>query len=324
LHEHDYISIRYHLFERPNRAYDFNDFTLGFLVNLIAIFGLTFPWMYQALFRTRATNLFNKALLYLVYGVLLFFFISSFQRRVQTQWIIVVCIPMVVIVYHYMLQHPQHRKWLLRAAIINGIILLFLRVGLVYEPLFPITFETHGNQEWVDEIASVAGNGPVVFENSYREAPMYAFYSGETSYSLNNIYYRENPYNIDGTEALVQGKEVLYIAKRFDSGDMSYTTPEGNRYYGRFIDNFESYREIECTVAREGEHWQEGRIYLEVYNPYPENISMQKLKFAVVYMNSYKQLQEIVEVQLTPEKESITALPAEDETSFHFRLPAAG
>jgi hypothetical protein len=176
----------------------------------------------------------------------------------------------------------------------------------------------------VDEIASVAGNAPVVFENSYREAPMYAFYSGETSYSLNNIYYRENQYNIDGTEALVQGKEVLYIAKRFDSGDMSYTTPEGNRYYGRFIDNFESYREIECTVAREGEHWQEGRIYLEVYNPYPENISMQKLKFAVVYMNSYKQLQEIVEVQLTPEKESITALPAEDETSFHFRMPAAG
>ncbi|MEO1011457.1 MAG: glycosyltransferase family 39 protein [Bacteroidota bacterium] len=49
LYENDFISIKYHLFERPNGAYSFEKYTLGFLLNLIAIFGLTFPWIYKAL-----------------------------------------------------------------------------------------------------------------------------------------------------------------------------------------------------------------------------------------------------------------------------------
>jgi hypothetical protein len=321
LYEHDYISIRYHLFERPNRSYDFNDFTLGYFVNLIAVFGFTFPWIYQALFRTKATNMFGRALVYLVYGVLIFFFISSFQRRVQTQWIIVICIPMVVIVYRYMIQHPVHRKWLIRAAMANCLVLLILRIGLIYEPLFPIIFETHGNKKWVEAVASVAGDTPVVFENSYRRPPMYAFYSGNTSYSLNNVFYRENQYNIDGTEALLQGKEVLYIANRFDKGDMSYTNREGKRFYGRFVEKFESNREIECEVSREGERWQDVQVRLEVYNPYEENISLQDLEFAVVFLNAYKQPKAIAKIKVIPEQESMTALPAGKVSRFHFQMP---
>ena len=50
LYEHDFVSVKYHLFERPNRAYDFANFTLGYFINLLALFGLTFPWVYRALF----------------------------------------------------------------------------------------------------------------------------------------------------------------------------------------------------------------------------------------------------------------------------------
>ena len=58
LYENDFISINYHLYERPNDAYSFTKYTLGFFVNLIALFGLTFPWMYYALFKTRASDKF--------------------------------------------------------------------------------------------------------------------------------------------------------------------------------------------------------------------------------------------------------------------------
>ncbi len=187
LFEHDFISIKYHLFERPNAPYDFNKYTLGFLVNLVAIFGLTFPFVYYALVKSRSKNLFTKALIYLTYGVLIFFFISSFNRRVQTQWIIVVSIPMAILVYSYMLEHENIRKWIFKAGIANIVILLFLRLGLIYEPLFPIHYETHGNKAWVGKIQSKAGDNPVVFENSYRNAPMYAFYTGTRPVTISTM-----------------------------------------------------------------------------------------------------------------------------------------
>lgn len=323
LYEHDFISLRYHLFERPNRAYDFYEYTLGYLLNMVALFGLTFPWVYQSLFRTRAGDPFTRALLYLAYGVLIFFFISSFQRRIQTQWIIVICIPMAVIAYRYMLTHPGNRKWLMRTAIANIAVLMVLRVGLVYEPLFPIVFETHGNREWVGEIESQVGNIPVIFENSYREAPMYAFYSGNTSYSLNNLYYRENQYDIDGSEALVQGKKVLYIAKRFKEGDISYTTAKDNRLYGKFIEGFESFRALECTVEPPGDGRWDGVLRVMVFNPYEENIDLEKLRFAVAFLNAYKAVQEVIPVELQPVKENTDALAARDSTAFTFQMPEA-
>ncbi len=193
----DFVSIKYHLFERPNRAYEFGDFTLGFFVNLIVLFGLTFPWIYRALLKTKKSDKFNKALLYLIYGIIAFFFISSFNRRIQTQWLIVICIPMIVVVYNQILQDRITRKWIFILGTANIIILMFLRIGLIYSPLFPIVYESHGNKDWVNEISSKVGTIPVVFENSYTDAPMYTFYSGNTSYSLNNIRYRQNQFSID-------------------------------------------------------------------------------------------------------------------------------
>ena len=93
LYHHDFVSIKYHLFERPNQPYKFDGFTLGYLLNLIVNFGLFFPFAYWALFKKKADGPFDKALLFLSYGVIIFFFLSSFQRRTQTQWVIIICIP---------------------------------------------------------------------------------------------------------------------------------------------------------------------------------------------------------------------------------------
>jgi 4-amino-4-deoxy-L-arabinose transferase-like glycosyltransferase len=321
LSSHDFVSIRYHLFERPNRAYDFNDFTLGYFINLIALFGFTFPWVYLALYRTKSRDLFTRSLLFLVYGILLFFFVSSFQRRVQTQWIIIICIPMVPIVFRYLADHAVFRKWLMRAALVNVALLLFLRAGLVFEPLFPVHFETHGNKKWVGEIAGDAGDIPVIFENSYRSAPMYAFYSGHTSYSLNNVYYRENQYNIDGSEAMLQHKRVLLISGRYREGDMSYNNIDGELQFGKYIEDFESYRELECSVGPLTGNAAGQRTDLYVYNPYSVAVPLEKLKFAVAFMNEYKQVTEVRQVDIASEKTGQLALAPGDTTALEFIFP---
>ena len=319
--DNDFVSIKYHLYERPNRAYEFGDFTLGFFVNLIVLFGLTFPWIYRALLKTKKSDKFNKALLYLIYGVIAFFFISSFNRRVQTQWLIVICIPMIVVVYNQILQDKITRKWIFNLGIANIIILMFLRIGLIYAPLFPIVYETHGNKDWVDEISSKVGTIPVVFENSYTEAPMYTFYSGNTSYSLNNIWYRQNQFTIDQSEDLVQGEKILYVSKFMDKGDISYYDAKGDPHYGVYIENFESFRKLRTIIDTPVELLEDKNLYFKIYNPYTTDIEISKLEFGVVFLNKYKNFREVQEIQASPLQEEMSVLKSKDTTSFKLLMP---
>lgn len=293
LYENDFISIRFHLFERPNQPYRFTKFTLGFLLNLVALFGLTFPWVGRTVFRFRASDRFGRALGFVTWGVLLFFFLSSFQRRVQTQWLIVICVPVAVLVFQKLIDDPATRKWLWRAGLANLVILFGLRVGLVYEPLFPVRFETHGNKRWTANLAAVAGDAPVVFENSYRNASMYSFYSGKPSLSLNNAYYRKNQYSIDGSEAQAQGQRVFYVPRSRKETAFHYLDAHGEKRYGFFIDPFASLRKLEAGLA--SPHPLEvGHTYaFWVRNPYDRDVDLSALRFGVAYLDAYKRLQEI-------------------------------
>ncbi|MGB5274189.1 MAG: glycosyltransferase family 39 protein [Flavobacteriaceae bacterium] len=322
LYDNDFISVKYHLFERPNDAYQFKKYTLGFFLNMIAIFGLTFPWIYQSLFRTKSQDKFIKALLYLTYGVLIFFFISSFNRRVQTQWIIVISIPLVLLVFNDMLGHENTRKWILRMGILNIAVLLYLRLGLVFEPLFPIHYESHGNKKWVQELKSKVGDMPVIFENSYRLAPMYTFYSGSPSYSLNNINYRQNQYSIDDSEAKVQHQKVFYVSPFLPQESVAFTMLDGEVFYGRYIDDFESFRKLKCDLDQISYSLQSGETYaLRVINPYDTDVDISKLKFAVAYMNPNKRIQDIIPIKPKLVLHNKPVLKSNDTTRFTFLLP---
>lgn len=322
LMENDFVSIKYHISERPNQAYSFMKFTVGFFVNLIALFGFTFPIVYYILYKTRPTDKFTKALLYLTYGVVLFFFVSSFNRRVQTQWLIIIAIPLMVMVYRYILDNSKSRKRIFRLGIINIVLLLYGRLWLVHQPLLPIVYESHGNKEWVRKITDQVGDIPVIFENSYRNAPMFTFYSGNPSFSLNNIMYRQNQYTIDSSEFRLQHKKILYVSRYLKDGDISYKSATGDQYYGIFINNFESYRKLRCYVDQKFLELQSNNTHtLKVYNPYQENIDLNKLKFKIAYLNSYKQVQEVVPLPVEKTNPKNNFLKARDTTYFSFQLP---
>ena len=322
LYEKNFVTIRYHIYERPNRAYEFGDFTLGFFINLIVIFGLTFPWIYRALIKFKQEDLFDRALLFITYGFIVFFFMSSFNRRIQTQWLIAICIPLVIIVYRYLLEDKVTRLWILRMGIANVVILLYLRIGLAYAPLFPVHYESHGNEEWVKDLENKIGEMPVVFENSYRRAPMYEFYSGNDSYSLNNIWYRQNQYSIDTSESRVRHRDVLYVSKFLKKGDVFYEDSNGRRLYGVYKKNFESFRKLQCIVKRDQftEDPEEWVFYL--YNPYEVDIALEKLKFSVAYLNKYRQFKEKSRIKVRALDADVDHIKARDTISFAFKLPA--
>lgn len=318
LYQNDFVSIKYHLYERPNQAYSFTKFTLGYVVNLIAIFGLLFYWVYLSLIKTKSVNTFTKALLYLTYGVVIFFFISSFNRRVQTQWIIIISIPMAVLAFNHLIENAKSRKWMYRIGIVSMVILIYARVWLVNRDLLPIIFETHGNKQWVSDLNSKAGDIPIVFENSYRSAPMYEFYSGIPTFSLNNHMYRKNQYSIDNSEERVRNKKVVYVTKYRKSGDFTYTYPDGTVFYGVFMNDFESYRKLQCIVE---EPQDESPFMLKIYNPYAFDIILDKLKYTVAYSNKHKQVKELVPLKVKNLAPNETVLKSNDTLFFHLELP---
>ena len=321
LYDHQFVSIKYHLFDRPNRAYEFVDFTLGFFINLVVLFGLTFPWIYKALFKTKTKDLFTKSLLFLVFGFIIFFLISSLNRRVQTQWLIAICIPMILIVYNFILNDKITRKWIFRTGMANIAILLYLRIGLAYAPLFPVHYESHNNEEWAQRILSEAGDIPVVFENSYRRASMYAFYTGNPTYSLNNLWFRRNQYSIDKTESRVQHKDVLYVSKFLPDSDFDILLPSGSYVKSVYMSNFESFRKLECVVDPKARTSDPDEWVFKLINPYDIDIDLSKLKFGLAYLNQYKQVKadEAIEVKLMSKETD--RIGAKDTLNLAFSLP---
>ncbi|NND15862.1 MAG: hypothetical protein HKN89_06015 [Eudoraea sp.] len=297
------------------------DFTLGYLLNLILIFGLIFPIVYYSIYKQKADSKFKRCLLFLVLGILAFFFVSSFNRRVQTQWIIVVCIPAFLLTFDFILRHKTSRNWLYRLGLVSAAILLFARLGLVFEPLFPVAYESHGNKEWAQSVADVAQQRPVVFINSYRNAPMYAYYSGGTSFSLNNMMYRKNQYSIDKSEERIRGEDVLLISKKKKAEKFEFTTGRGGVQSGVYMDNFRSFRKLEGLlpdpVPRDAD-----TLDLMVINPYDFSVNMDDLTFAMAYLNGYKQVMETHATDVLLDDGDSPIIRAGDTLSFRVLVPA--
>ena len=323
LYLNDFVTIKYHIYERPNHPYTFTGFTLGYILNLIANFGLLFPFFYWALFKTKPRDKFTKALVFLAYGVIGFFFVSTFQKRSQAQWVIVLCIPLFILTYTYLLQNAKSRKWMVRLGIVSMVLLFYARAWLIYQPLFPPkVFETH-SKEWTQKLETIVGDTPVVFENSYRRAPMYSFYTGNQSFSLNNIHYRRNQYSIDSSEANIQHKKIAYVTYYANSGDFSYKPIGKNSrvFWGKYIDDFTSYRKLHCFIETEEVSLNKKNQILKIYNPYNQDIALSHIKLNVAYLNDYKQLKETKPLAYEPKLNGTTFLKAKDTTQFIINFP---
>ena len=133
--------------ERGNRVYKF-EHTLLHFVNVIAIVGMTFPIVYRAFFSSQNTkNEFARALNFIVWGFIIFFFLSTFKGHVQAQWVLAIAIPLGILTFWYLIDHPQSRTWFIALACVNFLFMIVARVQLV-TPVLPLNMETHGNEKW--------------------------------------------------------------------------------------------------------------------------------------------------------------------------------
>jgi len=133
--------------------------------------------------------------------------------------------------------------------------------------------------------------------------------------------YRRNQYSIDDSEAQVQHKEVFYVSGRYKNDDLNMTKDDGSQYYGRRIDDFESFRKLRTLVNGPATLDFEKKQIFKLYNPYNEAIDLEKLKFNVAYMTDFKIVKDKRLIIPKPVDEKISALPANDTVTFTFKFP---
>ena len=87
------------------------------------------------------------------------------------------------------------------------------------------------------------------------------------------------------------------------------------------MDNFESYRKLQAIVEPGGDYSMDKEIVLKVYNPYENEIPLAKIRFGLSYLNSYKQVQETLPIEVRKREEQDQVLKARDTTYFSFNRP---
>lgn len=280
----DFPSFRYHLSERGKQPYSINN-TLMHFVNQIAIVGITFPIIYAAFFRKKPNSHFEKSLIFIVYGLIIFFFVSSFSTKPQAQWTGAILIPLILLTFSYFLESKKARKWLVILGCIQFIILLVARIFLANENVSPIVLEPHKSAMWVQKLKEKTKEKPIVFVNSYRNASVYNFYTGIKTHSYSTLKGRKSHYDFLDFEKQMQHKNVYATGSLLEEGPVLFTYGK-KQIHGIAIENYTTFQKITCTIEDDPVTLSKNKRYdfnITITNTYEEKINLEPLKFIGVF-----------------------------------------
>lgn len=212
-YQHDWVSFRYHLTENNFDPYQFSyttDYIFGQLLLVGPIAGFI---LLPAAFLYKTKNKTERALLFSMYGFYGFFLLSSFKGWVEANWTAPVLIAFMVLSHNYLLDKEKWRRALYYTVPVSVLLFIVARVFMVVDilPQKEIKKRLHAWKNWPQQMKEKTFNKNIVFENSYQLASKYWFYTGQTSYSLNDINRRQNNFNFWPIEDSLIGKPV-YIA----------------------------------------------------------------------------------------------------------------
>ena len=284
----DFPSFRYHLMERSKKPYDIS-FSIMHIVNQIVIVGITFPLIYRAFFKQKTKSKFDKSLKYLVYGFIIFFFISSFSTNPQAQWTGVILIPLIILTFTYFIKNEKARKWLIIIGSIQFVIILIARVFLANEDLSPLKLEPHASKVWVPILKDKTNEKPIVFVNSYRNASVYNFYTRIKTHSYSILKGRKSQYDIINSEKIIHNKDVVAVGSKING----YPIVNKNKkmHFGVNINNYQTFQKVKCIIPEKEiiiKPGEEQIIRFEFINVYNKTITFENMHFIGVFQGNEK------------------------------------
>lgn len=252
---HDFPSVMYHLKERNAPAYRFS-FTLEYLGGQILLAGPLIGWLLlYAAGKFRSSDPFSRALKFSMIGFYGFFLLSTLKGRVEANWTVPALVPLMILAHAWLNESTRHARWVYRLMIPALVAVFLVRLYMLSDiPSLTARFrdEMHNNKSWAAAIKEKSGGLPVVFMSSYQRPSKYWFYSGDTSFVINNTGYRRNNYNFWPMEQNWQGRKVYLVDYLLDTlpGSQPIETTKG-KTAGIVIDKLESYSWVQLKPVGE-------------------------------------------------------------------------
>ena len=283
-YQNDFPSFVYHLKERGKKPYSINN-TVMYFVNIIAVVGITFPIVYNAFFKQKVYSKFNKSLNFIVYGFIIFFFFTTFTSRPQAQWVGIILIPLIILTFPYFIQNQKARKWLIILGSIQFGLLLIVRIFLANENISPIKLEPHIGQTWIPALKEKTKSKPIVFVNSYRNASLYAFYTGIKTHSYSVLKGRKSQYDLLNFEEKMQYENVYSVSKLLTE-EPYIVKKKKDSLNGSAISNYSTFQKVTCTINSENlfiDVSKKTNFKFTFINTYNKNINFEHVKFIGVF-----------------------------------------
>lgn len=299
--ENDWLSFKYHLEGRVfNRKYK-TEHTIMHFVNAIAIIGLTFPIMYHAFFKNIKTkDAFQKALNFIIFGFIIFFFISSFRGRVQAQWVVPISIPLVLITFNFLMNREKSRKWFVRLAFLNIGIMIIARVLMFTEGILPQELNTHGNEAWALELQSKTKDQKKFFINSYQNTATYWYYTKERPYYMKNFTGRNNHFIwMQSKEDLSADKAAIVSQRRLEHSDFVTHLRRKDSVFTSLVDNYADLSQLKVEFLSDTVTLKKGiinEVPVEIEYSYDRTIDLQSFDIYIGFIR--KQKKEMLEVKV--------------------------
>ena len=233
--ENDFPSIRFHLVER---ASGFKlKYALRFVGEQILAVG---PVMLISLL-IKSKDRFERTLVFLVRGFVVFFLFSSLRGIVHVQWTSLAWLPAILLVTRFW--HDRSRNGWWYTLLVPHILLTLLFRLYIGTDLFPgQKIGPHfikGQKTWYTALAEEVGDRPIVFLYDLKEPSAFTFYTGKPAIAIYPDGEKKSQYDLWGKDKELEGKSVVVVSKRAFEEAVEFNTGGQRRVYLKRVDDFQ-------------------------------------------------------------------------------------
>jgi hypothetical protein len=241
-----YPTIKYHLSGRMSFFSINNVFQYLSQQILVIDPALIFiPFIY------KPTDQFEKTLVFITVGTFIFFLVASLRAFVHFHWTSIVTFPILYLSVRFYSSRNRVRllAWL---GLPVMVLILAARIQLMI-PVIPLNHVNvdyyHGRKMWANDIAKLSAGDTILFQDNFREASLFSFYSQKKGATIFSEVGRKSQYDLWHYEDSLQKKNLLYIRYEPFKGGTERTTGIGKRIYYADLSHFSSYFNVSVKAS---------------------------------------------------------------------------
>jgi hypothetical protein len=205
--QHDWVSLRYHLFDRSRDLRWSN--VLEFFWNIPASYNplIFIPFIWFSV-HNRLKDAYDRLLHYTAIGFVVFFTATTLRGHVQPQWVFPIVFYMIWTLYQTGLSQPKAGKWIQRLALVSVGILFLIRILLVCNLPIASPLGFSQNKKAYAQLAEAVEGKPLIFDSNYGMAAHYTYYSGQPAHSPGWVYHRNSQFGLWKFDEAFYGQQV--------------------------------------------------------------------------------------------------------------------